>query len=123
MGNAAFVLIAVAVSALGSLLLWALHRRPRTFMSSIDEFQREMKALSHEEEEQAREQRQPARPGEQVEGLTSDEPFRPDGVRRCGYACLGGTLLRTGTDPWRATSRSISARRTRSCTRGARASS
>ena len=44
MGNAAFVLIAVAVSALGSLLLWALHRRPRTFMSSIDEFQREMKA-------------------------------------------------------------------------------
>jgi hypothetical protein len=54
MGNAAFVLIAVAVSALGSLLLWALHRRPRTFMSSIEDFQREMKALSHEEEEQAR---------------------------------------------------------------------
>jgi hypothetical protein len=53
-GNAAFVLIAVAVSALGSLLLWALHRRPRTFMSSIEDFQREMKALSQEEEEQVR---------------------------------------------------------------------
>lgn len=54
MGNAAFVLIAVSVAALASLLLWLLHRRPRTFMSSIDEFQREMKALSHEDEEQPR---------------------------------------------------------------------
>jgi hypothetical protein len=49
MGNAAFVLIAVAVSALASLGLWLYHRRPRTFMSSIDEFQREMKALSQED--------------------------------------------------------------------------
>jgi hypothetical protein len=59
MGNAAFVLIAVAVSALGSLLLWGLHRRPRTFMSSIDEFQREMKALSHEEEQEEQARRRP----------------------------------------------------------------
>ena len=44
MGNAAFVLIAVGVAALASLLLWAAHRRPRTFMSSIEDFQREMKA-------------------------------------------------------------------------------
>jgi hypothetical protein len=51
-GNAAFVLIAVGVAALASLLLWAAHRRPRTFMSSIEDFQREMKALSREEEEQ-----------------------------------------------------------------------
>jgi hypothetical protein len=54
MGNAAFVLIAVSVAALASLLLWLLHRRPRTFMSSIDDFQREMKALSQDEEEQQR---------------------------------------------------------------------
>jgi len=46
MANAAFVLIAVGVSAIASLLLWLTHRRPRTFMSSIDEFQREMNALS-----------------------------------------------------------------------------
>lgn len=59
MGNAAFVLIAVAVSAIGSLLLWLYHRRPRTFMSSIEDFQREMKALSHEEEEAQRARRRP----------------------------------------------------------------
>jgi len=52
MANAAFVLIAVGVAALASLLLWFMHRRPRTFMSSIEDFQREMKALSREEEEQ-----------------------------------------------------------------------
>jgi hypothetical protein len=49
MGNAAFVLIAVGVSAVASLLLWFTHRRPRTFMSSIDDFQREMNALSQTE--------------------------------------------------------------------------
>lgn len=54
MANAAFVLIAVGVAALASLLLWLLHRRPRTFMSSIDDFQREMKALSQDDEEQQR---------------------------------------------------------------------
>jgi hypothetical protein len=45
MANAAFVLIAVGVSGIASLLLWLAHRRPRTFMSSIDDFQREMNAL------------------------------------------------------------------------------
>jgi hypothetical protein len=49
MANAAFVLIAVGVSALASLLLWFAHRRPRTFMSSIDDFQREMNALSQDD--------------------------------------------------------------------------
>jgi hypothetical protein len=32
------------------LLLWFRHRRPKTFMSSIDEFQREMHALGREPE-------------------------------------------------------------------------
>ena len=66
MGNAAFVLIAVGVAALASLLLWAAHRRPRTFMSSIEDFQREMKALSHEEEEQQARRR----PSLRARGLT-----------------------------------------------------
>jgi hypothetical protein len=61
MGNAAFLLIAVGVSALGSLLLWLLHRRPRTFTSSIDEFQREMKALSRNGEEPRSRRRAPRR--------------------------------------------------------------
>jgi hypothetical protein len=60
-GNAAFVLIAIAVSALGSLLLWLLHRRPRTFTSSIDDFQREMKALSRTDDELRSRRRSPLR--------------------------------------------------------------
>lgn len=45
MGNAAFLLIAVVLSLVGSLLLWLRNRKPRTFETSIDDFQREMKAL------------------------------------------------------------------------------
>ncbi|MEJ5255417.1 MAG: hypothetical protein WHS89_08720 [Acidimicrobiales bacterium] len=48
MGNAAFLLVAVVVSVVGSLIIWYRQRRPKTFMSSIEEFQREMKALGRE---------------------------------------------------------------------------
>ncbi len=48
MSNAAFVLIAVAVIIVVSVLLWLLNRKPQTFMSSIDDFEREMKALGGE---------------------------------------------------------------------------
>jgi hypothetical protein len=48
--NAAFVLVAVGFAALASALLWFRHRRPRTFMSSIEEFQREMQALGRDGE-------------------------------------------------------------------------
>lgn len=50
MNNLAYLLIAVGASIVGSLFLWWRHRRPRTFMSSIDEFQREMDALSGDPE-------------------------------------------------------------------------
>jgi hypothetical protein len=74
-GNAAFVLIAVGVAALASLLLWVAHRRPRTFMSSIEDFQREMKALSREEEEQQARRR----PSLRSRGSTSrDESLERD---------------------------------------------
>jgi hypothetical protein len=53
MGNAAFLLVAVIGSVIGSVLLWFRHRRPKTFMSSIDDFQREMKALAREQEQPA----------------------------------------------------------------------
>jgi hypothetical protein len=46
--NAAFVLIAVAVIVVVSVLLWLVNRKPQTFMSSIDDFEREMKALGRE---------------------------------------------------------------------------
>lgn len=41
-----FLLIAVAVSLVGSLIVLLRHRKPTHFMSSVDEFQREMEALS-----------------------------------------------------------------------------
>ena len=45
MSNAGFLLIAVAGIVAGSFAVWALNRKPKTFMSSIDDFQREMKAV------------------------------------------------------------------------------
>jgi hypothetical protein len=46
--NAAFLLIAVGLSVVGSVLIWLLNRKPKTFMSSIDDFSREMKALGRD---------------------------------------------------------------------------
>ena len=48
MSNAAFVLIAIGLSVVVSLLIWLLNRKPQTFMSSIDDFEREMKALGRD---------------------------------------------------------------------------
>jgi hypothetical protein len=44
-GSAIFLVVAIAVIAVGSVVLWFRHRKPRTFMTSIDDFQREMTAL------------------------------------------------------------------------------
>ncbi|MEX1217327.1 MAG: hypothetical protein WEA11_02260 [Acidimicrobiales bacterium] len=41
-----FLLIAVVVSLVGSLIVWLRSRKPTHFMSSVDDFQREMDALS-----------------------------------------------------------------------------
>jgi hypothetical protein len=44
--NLAYLLIAVGFSVVLSLIVWASrYRKPKTFMSSIDDFQREMGAL------------------------------------------------------------------------------
>lgn len=46
MSNLAYLLIAVGFSVVVSLIVWASrYRKPKTFMSSIDDFQREMGAL------------------------------------------------------------------------------
>jgi len=46
--NLAFLLVAIAVSIVGSLFLWLRNRKPQAFMSSIDTFQREMGALARD---------------------------------------------------------------------------
>jgi hypothetical protein len=48
MSNAAFVLIAVGLSVVVSAIIWFFSRKPQTFMSSIDDFEREMRALGGE---------------------------------------------------------------------------
>lgn len=49
--SVAFLVVAVGASIVGSMLIWLRHRKPTTFMSSIDEFQREMQALAREPEQ------------------------------------------------------------------------
>jgi hypothetical protein len=46
--NAAFVLIAIGLSVVVSLVIWLASRKPQTFMSSIDDFEREMRALGRD---------------------------------------------------------------------------
>lgn len=61
MSNAAFLLIAIAVSIVGSMFLWLRTRKPQTFMSSIDNFQQEMAALARDPHEQMAPPRRPTK--------------------------------------------------------------
>ncbi|HEY6530678.1 MAG TPA: hypothetical protein VIY72_00135 [Acidimicrobiales bacterium] len=45
MSGLAFLLIVVVVTLVGSFAVWLRHRKPTHFMSSVDDFQREMDAL------------------------------------------------------------------------------
>ena len=47
-GNVAFLLIAVGIAVVGSMIVWLRYRKPKTFMSSINDFAREMDALGRE---------------------------------------------------------------------------
>jgi hypothetical protein len=49
-----FLLVALAVSAVGSSILWLRSRKPTSLQSSIDAFNREMRALRPEDESPAR---------------------------------------------------------------------
>ena len=51
MSNLLYLLIALALSAIGSLILWYRHRRPRSMEAGIDEFSRELRALAPERRE------------------------------------------------------------------------
>jgi hypothetical protein len=46
--NLLYLVIALALSGLGSLILWYRHRRPRSMEAGIDEFERELRALAPE---------------------------------------------------------------------------
>ncbi len=46
MSGLVFLLIALAISLVGSLVLWLRSRKPKAFDSGVDEFRREMRALA-----------------------------------------------------------------------------
>ncbi len=46
MSNLLYLLIAVALSVLGWLVLWYRHRKPRSVEAGITEFNRELRALA-----------------------------------------------------------------------------
>lgn len=46
MSNLAYLLLAIAFSLLGSLIVWYRYRQPRSVEHAIDEFQRELEALA-----------------------------------------------------------------------------
>jgi len=49
--NLIFLALAVGISIVGSLIIWYRNRKPTTFMSSIDSFQKEMTALARDPNE------------------------------------------------------------------------
>ena len=55
MSNLLYLLVAILLSIIGSLILWYRHRRPRSMESGIDEFNRELKALAPEQRAEQRE--------------------------------------------------------------------
>jgi hypothetical protein len=45
-----YLLVAMTLSIVGSLILWYRHRRPRSLEYGIDEFSRELRALAPKRE-------------------------------------------------------------------------
>ncbi len=41
-----YLLVAIGLSVIGSLILWYRHSRPKSLESGIDEFSRELRALA-----------------------------------------------------------------------------
>ncbi|CAN5670373.1 MAG: hypothetical protein M3535_01395 [Actinomycetota bacterium] len=50
MSGLIFLVAALAVSLIGSVVLWLYHRQPTSIYQGIDDFSREMRALAPEEE-------------------------------------------------------------------------
>ena len=56
-GGLAFLLIAVLVSGIGTLVLWMRNRGSTSLDNGVEEFQREMRALSPDQDEDDRRHR------------------------------------------------------------------
>lgn len=46
MSSLVYLLVAVVLSVIGSLIIWYRYRRPKSVESGIDEFSRELRALA-----------------------------------------------------------------------------
>lgn len=63
MNGVAFLMIAVVLSSIGSLIIWLRSRKPTSWDSGIDEFARNMEALAPENRDspEGRRRRRPVR--------------------------------------------------------------
>lgn len=57
MSSLVYLLVALTLSIMGSLILWYRHRRPKSLESGIDEFSRELKALAPKQGQRDQESR------------------------------------------------------------------
>ena len=83
MNNAAFLLVAIGFSIVVSLAIWAFNRKPKTFMSSIDDFEREMRALGRDTDPPAagRGRGSSVQPREHPDDQTADPAGAPEEPR------------------------------------------
>jgi hypothetical protein len=99
MSNAAFVLVAIAVIVVVSLLMWVLSRKPQTFMSSIDDFEREMKALGHDAASHGGRRRRRLRAAEGQDSSSTAESSDPTSTPSRGITPTSlGKFARTETE-------------------------
>ena len=68
MSNLLFLLAALGISVLGSIVLWLRARKPVTLESSVDSFAREMRALAPDAERRADGDAARRVPGQQAGG-------------------------------------------------------
>ena len=64
MSGLVFLLIAIAISVVGSMVLYARHRAPTSMEHGVTEFQREMKALAPRPGEQHHHDHDPTEPNQ-----------------------------------------------------------
>jgi hypothetical protein len=81
-GGVGFLLIVVVISVVGSIALWLRSRKPTTFMSSVDEFQQEMRALGRDPGAQPGNGRRGARPKGAAPPPSRRLPTSPPSRRR-----------------------------------------
>jgi hypothetical protein len=70
MQNLIYLLVALGLSVVLSMIVWLVQRKPKTFMSSIDDFRREMDALARDPaDSDTRRRQRTARPANQPDAI------------------------------------------------------